>query len=273
MTFFQAIVLGIVQGLTEFLPISSTAHLRIVPAIFGWADPGAAFTAVSQFGTMGAVLMYFSKDIYRLGVAFLRSLLTGKPFHSQDSRLAWWIGFATIPIVLCGLLLKPYIETSFRSLWVIASMLIGLALVLFIAEKVAQFKREITSINFRDTQAFGWAQAVALIPGASRSGVTITAGMFLGFTREAAARYSFLLSIPAVTLSGIYELYSIRHELTGELSVMLVVCVLVSGIVGYLSIEFLLRYLRTHSMNLFIGYRIIVGLLIIVCLLTGILHS
>ncbi len=272
MTIYQAIILGIIQGLTEFLPISSTAHLRIAPAFFGWSDPGAAFTAVTQIGTMLAVMIYFYHDLKRLTKAFLKSIIPFKPFATEDSRMAWWIGFGTIPIALCGLLFKHWIETSFRSLWVISIALIILAIILMIAEKFSLFQKDLKNIKFSDTQAFGWAQALALIPGSSRSGTTITAGMFLGFTREAAARFSFLLSIPAVALSGIYELYSIRHSLTSESEITLLIAVIVSGIVGYLAIEFLLRYLRTHSMYVFISYRLILGTLIIIFLITGILQ-
>lgn len=272
MSIIQAIVLGIAQGLTEFLPISSTAHLRIIPALFGWQDPGAAFTAVTQIGTMLAVIIYFYKDISRLIAAFITSLVHFQPYESVDSRMAWWIGFGTIPISLCGLLFKHAIETSLRSLWVISSSLILLAFVLMVAEKISSFRKPLTDINLFDTQVFGWAQALALIPGSSRSGATITAGMFLGFTREAAARFSFLLSIPAVALSGLYELYSIRHSLSAQSAITLLTAVVISGIVGYLSIEFLLKYLRSHNMYLFISYRIVIGLLIIIFLATGILQ-
>ena len=269
MTILQAIIYGIVQGLTEFLPISSTAHIRIVPAIFGWDDPGAAFTAVMQIGTMLAVIIYFIKDILRLLKAFSASLIHMKPFESEDSRMAWWIGFGTIPISVCGLLLKHFIETSFRSLWVISFAMIVLALILIFAERISKFTRPLDSLTFVDTQAFGWAQALALIPGTSRSGATITAGMFLGFTREAAARFSFLLSIPAVALSGVYELWSIRHALTSQSGLTLIIATLVSGIIGYAAIELLLRYLRSHSMYLFVVYRFLLGIVIIIFILTG----
>ncbi len=259
MSLFEAIVLGIVQGLTEFLPVSSTAHLRIVPALLGWNDPGAAFTAVTQIGTLIAVFVYFRKDIGTLSAAFLRSVRAFQPFESQESRMAWWILFGTIPIGVFGLLFKDVIETDFRSLTVIALSLIVLALLLMIAEKAGKRRRALTEMNLLDTQIIGLAQALALIPGASRSGTTITAGLFLNLNREDAARFSFLLSIPAITLSGLYQLYQLRSMLAGEFGAALLVAVLVSGIVGYLSIGFLLRYLRTHSTWLFIIYRIILG--------------
>ncbi|MBN1449307.1 MAG: undecaprenyl-diphosphate phosphatase [Bacteroidetes bacterium] len=268
MSIIEAIILGIVQGLTEFIPISSTAHLRIVPALLGWEDPGAAFTAVTQIGTLIAVLVYFRKDIVTLTTAFLRSLYRRKPFETQDARLAWYILFGTIPIGVFGLLFKDFIETDFRSLYVISGSLIVLALILALAERVGKRQRDVASMTLLDTQLIGLAQALALIPGASRSGTTITAGLFLNLTREAAARFSFLLSIPAITLSGLYQLYQMRGSLAGDPGVSLLIAVVVSGIVGYLSIEFLLRYLRSHSTWLFIIYRIALGVLILILLAT-----
>lgn len=271
MNLLEAIVLGIVQGLTEFLPISSTAHLRIVPALFGWEDPGAAFTAITQIGTLAAVFVYFRNDIAALGRAFMRSLLRLRPFENDQSRMAWWILLGTIPIGVFGLLFKDIIETDFRSLHVVAASLIALALILAAAERYGKRHREITSMRLRDTQIIGLAQALALIPGASRSGTTITAGLFLHLKREDAARFSFLLSIPAITLSGLYQLYQLRDQLAGDLGIALIVAVVVSGIVGYLSIAFLLQYLRTHSTMLFILYRIGLGSLIFILLAFDIL--
>lgn len=266
MNLLEAVVLGIVQGLTEFIPISSTAHLRIIPAFLGWNDPGAAFTAVSQIGTLIAVFVYFRKDIVALTRAFLHSLRSMKPDATRESRMAWWILFGTIPIGVCGLLFKDLIETEFRSLIVIALSLIILALLLAIAERIGKRRRSLDDMQLRDTLWIGLAQAVALIPGSSRSGTTITAGLFLHLSREDAARFSFLLSIPAVTLSGLYQLYQLRESLAGELGVALFVTVAVSGIVGYLSIGFLLRYLHAHSTWLFIGYRIVLGTLILLAI-------
>ncbi|MCB2204345.1 undecaprenyl-diphosphate phosphatase [bacterium] len=271
MSLFQAIVLGIVQGLTEFLPISSTAHLRIVPALLGWNDPGAAFTAVTQIGTLIAVFIYFWHDITKLAGAFMRSLLHLRPFETSDSKMAWWIMFGTIPIGVFGLLFKDFIETDFRSLHVIAGSLIALAVILAIAERSGKRNRDLSSMKWWDTQIIGLSQALALIPGSSRSGTTITAGLFLHLKREDAARFSFLLSIPAITLSGLFELYQLRDQLAGDLGVALFVAVVVSGIVGYLAIEFLLRYLRSHSTMLFIVYRIALGILIFILLATNML--
>jgi undecaprenyl-diphosphatase len=266
MNLFEAVVLGIVQGLTEFLPISSTAHLRIVPALLGWDDPGAAFTAVTQIGTLVAVFVYFRRDISTLGIAFARSIMHLRPFETADARMAWWIMFGTIPIGIFGLLFKDMIETDLRSLHVIAASLIILALVLAAAERYGTRRRDISTMKITDTQLIGLAQALALIPGASRSGTTITAGLFLHLNREDAARFSFLLSIPAITLSGMYQLFQLRDNLAGDFGIALLVAVVVSGIVGYLSIEFLLRYLRTHSTALFIVYRLALGVAIYVLL-------
>ena len=263
MGLLEAVVLGIVQGLTEFIPISSTAHLRLVPAFLGWDDPGAAFTAVTQIGTLVAVFVYFRREILTLTLAFAAALRTRAPFGTPDARMAWYILFGTIPIGVFGLLFKDLIETDFRSLTVIAASLIVLALLLLAAEKLGRRDRVLTGIRMIDAFWIGLAQAVALIPGASRSGTTITAGLMLNINREDAARFSFLLSIPAITLSGVYQLYELRAELAGDLGLALLVAVLVSGIVGYLSIEFLLRYLRSHSTNLFIVYRIALGLCIL----------
>ena len=276
MPLLEAIVLGVVQGLTEFLPISSTAHLRIVPELFrlldphrGWADPGAAATAVIQLGTLAAVLLYFRRDVVELTLAFLQGLLNGQPWGTPSARLAWHIGLGTLPIGVLGLVFHHFIETRARSLWIIAASLVGLALALWRAEAVSSKRRHIEDLRFMDVQAIGLAQAVALIPGSSRSGTTITGGLFVGLSREAAARFSFLLSIPSVASSGLYEFLKIRHELAGNTGFSLLVATVIAGISGYVAIEVLLRYLRTHSTYLFIIYRLILGGLLIVLLLQG----
>ncbi|MDH7515762.1 MAG: undecaprenyl-diphosphatase UppP [Bacteroidota bacterium] len=271
MDLFQAIVLGIFQGLTEFLPISSTAHLRIVPALLGWPDPGAPFTAVTQIGTLLAVLFTFRKDVLRLFAAFIRALLHRRPFESNDAALAWWIIAGTIPIVVCGMLFKSSIEHAFRSLYVISASLIILAGLLALAERISRRARTMEHVRFSDVLAIGAAQAVALVPGASRSGTTITAGLFLHFTRETSAAFSFLLSIPAIALSGLYQLYELRHQLLGERGLPLIVATVVSAIVGFLTIEMLLRFLRTHSTFLFIWYRLALGIVLLILLSLGIL--
>jgi len=271
MSIFEAIILGIVQGLTEFLPISSTAHLAIVPALLGWPDPGADFTAIIQLGTLLAVLIYFARDLLRLTQAFLRDLFRGKPFDSQDARLAWLVGLGTIPIAVCGLLFKHWIKNEFRSLWVIAASMIGLAIVLAIAERVAAHTKDISDIGWGEGLAVGAAQALALIPGSSRSGTTITAALFAGMTREAAARFSFLLSVPAVLLSGVVEAWEARHTLVAGNMTAILVSTIVSFAAGFASIAILLRFLRTHTTMVFIVYRIALGLLIVALLLTGVL--
>jgi undecaprenyl-diphosphatase len=271
MSVLQAIILGIVQGLTEFLPISSTAHLRIVPALFGWPDPGAEWTAVIQLGTLLAVLIYFWRDLLSITVAFFRALFAGRPFETQQARLGWLIGVGTIPICVAGLLLKDFIKGGARSLWVIAGSLIVLALILALAEKVASMKKDIDSIGWVEGLGVGFAQALALIPGSSRSGTTMTAALFLGMTREAAARFSFLLSVPAILLSGLYELYEIRHELASMNTTALIVATVMSFVSGYASIAFLLRFLKTHSTFVFVFYRLGLGALLIALLMFGVL--
>jgi undecaprenyl-diphosphatase len=266
MSLFEAVVLGIVQGLTEFLPVSSTAHLRIVPDLFGWGDPGAPFTAVTQIGTLAAVLLYFKGDILVYSKAFVQSLIRREPFFNRDARLAWWMLFGTIPIALIGLVLKDAIETSFRSLELVAAVLILFSFVFLLAEKISKRAKDLAQLNGKDSMLIGIAQALALLPGVSRSGATISAGMLLNYNRETAARFSFLLSIPAVALSGLYQLYKLRHALAGELGLALIIATAVAGIVGFLSIAFLLKYLRRHTLNIFVIYRVAVGALIILLL-------
>lgn len=282
MSILEAIVLGIVQGLTEFLPISSTAHLRIVPALFGWNDPGAAFTAVIQIGTLVAVLYYFYADILRIATATVQNTLQGKPFENFDSRMGYMMILATVPIVISGLLLKTYIETSFRSLYVIAFTLIALALLLMLAEffvkvrvEKGEKQKELTDLSWLEAIVVGLAQCVALIPGASRSGVTITGGLFLGMTRETAARFSFLLSLPSIFAAGIFQLIKARDALfaTTDSILTLAIATVVSGVVGYYSIAFLLNYLKKNSTYLFIAYRIALGLLLLVLLFNGTLNA
>jgi undecaprenyl-diphosphatase len=263
MTLWQAIVLGIVQGVTEFLPISSTAHLRIVPALLGWSDPGAAFTAVIQLGTLVAVLAYFRHDI----VSITRGVFRG-------DRLGWMIAVGTIPVVVFGLLFKHHIETSLRSLYVIASAMIGLAVLLALAEWATRRRkplRGLEQVGWLDAIVVGISQAVALIPGSSRSGCTITGALFMGLNRETAARFSFLLSLPAVFAAGIFELIKARHELlaTQEHVHDLVVATVVSCVVGYASIAFLLGYLKRHTTWLFIIYRLALGGFLLALLFAG----
>ena len=270
MSSFQAIVLGIVQGLTEFLPISSTGHLRIVPAFAGWDDPGAAFTAVTQLGTMAAVLLYFRHELWRILIAWVRSLGDREVRRTLDARLGWFIVLGTIPIGVFGLAFNNQIEDSARDLYLIGSMLIVLGLLLLLAEHVATRTRQVEDLTARDAAIIGCAQAMALVPGVSRSGSTITAGLFLGLDRPAAARYSFLLSVPAVVLSGLFELRHIGDG-DGAGAGATLIAVVMAFIVGYASIAFLLRYLATHSTVVFVIYRVVLGSLVIALTAGGVI--
>jgi undecaprenyl-diphosphatase len=264
----QAIVLGIVQGLTEFLPISSSGHLRIVPAVLGWEDPGAAFTAVVQLGTMAAVLIYFRADLWRIGRAWLASLRDAEMRRTLDARLGWYIVVGTIPISAIGLLFADPIESEFRSLYLIGTTLIVFGAIMLWADRVSKRERGVESLNARDGVTIGFAQALALVPGVSRSGATISAGLLLGLDRTAAARFSFLLSVPAVVLSGLFEL---RHigESGGASAGVTALAVVLAFVTGYASIAFLLRYLVRHGLGIFVGYRFVVGALIILLAATG----
>lgn len=270
-TYSQAVFLGLIQGLTEFIPISSTAHLRIVPAFLDLPDPGAAYSAVLQLGTLFSLLLYFRKDIVAFTTAVIRGTLSGHPFRDPDAKMAWYLVIGTVPISIIGLLFKDFITGDARSLYVISGSLIGLALILLIVDLRAAKIRNIHTINWIDALLIGLGQSMALIPGSSRSGTTLTMGMVLGLTREAAMRFSFLLGIPAIGLSGVYELIQewneIRHLGPGGL----LVGTIVAFISGYLSVAGLLRYLRTRSTLVFVVYRIALGLLILWLLHRGIL--
>jgi undecaprenyl-diphosphatase len=270
---FQAIVLGIVQGLSEFLPISSTAHLRIVPAFAGWEDPGAAFTAVTQLGTMAAVLLYFRHDLLRIALAWLASIRDRERRSDHDARMGWYIVLGTIPIGIFGLAFKDQIENGARDLYLIGTMLIVLGLVLLAAERAGTRQRSLESLELRDGVIIGTAQALALIPGVSRSGSTISAGLFLGFDRESAARYSFLLSVPAVVLSGLAELASIltdKSEHVPDLG-LLALSTALAFVVGYVSIAALLRYLTSHSTIVFVVYRVALGTIVLALTAAGVI--
>jgi undecaprenyl-diphosphatase len=258
----EAIVLGIAQGLTEFLPVSSTAHLRIVPAFVGWEDPGAAFTAVVQLGTMAAVLLYFREDLWRIARTWFASLRRPELRSELDARMGWYIGLGTIPIGIFGLIFKDQIETGARDLYLIGAALIVVGLVMLVADINSRRDRDVASLTMRDAAIIGLAQAAALIPGVSRSGATITTGLFLGFDRESAARYSFLLSVPAVVLSGLFELRKIGGEGTIG-AVPTAIATLLAFIVGYASIAFLLRWLTRHNLAVFVGYRVVLGAVVL----------
>lgn len=267
MTILKAALLGLIQGLSEFLPISSTAHLTLAGRALGLIDPNApeqwtAFIAVIQLGTLVAVLAYFRHDIFSIVRSFIVENLRRIPIREQSvtARSGWYIIIGTLPIVIIGLALKDLIEGMFtKNLIVIGSSLIGLALLLELAERVAKFKRPIESVNAVDALAIGCAQAIALIPGSSRSGTTIMAGLFRGFTREAAARFSFLLSIPAIAASGILELLHSLEYLTPEGALSITIATVVAALSGYWSIAFLLRYLRTRTTRVFVIYRLLLG--------------
>jgi undecaprenyl-diphosphatase len=269
MSLIEAIVLGLVQGLTEFLPISSTAHLRIAPELFGWKDPGAAYSAVIQLGTVAAVLIYFRKDIVSLTAAFFRGLARREPFGTLESRLAWFVLVGTLPIGVCGLAFKKLIETQFRSLYVISGSLIILALILFVVERRASHQRTLADMKWKDGIVIGLWQALALIPGSSRSGTTLTGGLFLGLKREDAARYSFLLSIPATTLAGIFELKHLLEATERPSALSLWVGTLVAFASGMAAIAWLLAYLRSRTMLVFVVYRVALGVLLLGLLQSG----
>ncbi|HEV8590274.1 MAG TPA: undecaprenyl-diphosphatase UppP [Pyrinomonadaceae bacterium] len=287
MSLLQAILLGIVQGLTEFIPISSTAHLvlairamnlRLTP------EQATASIAVIQLGTLLAVVIYFARDIWNITRAFIhdhlvilkdgrRDQFNRENEHarlSPEAWLGWLIIIGTIPVVVVGLLFKKQIEGAFtKNLLVIATMMVVVAVFLTVAELVGKKRKRIQELGVVDALAVGFAQCLALIPGSSRSGSTIMAGLFAGQTRETAARFSFLLSIPAIAASGLLELVEALHKLPQGSLVNLAVGTVVSGIIGYISIWFLLRYLRTHSTGIFIGYRLFVGGAILIALFMG----
>lgn len=272
MSLLEAIVLGVVQGLTEFLPISSTAHLRIVPALLGWQDPGAAYSAVIQLGTVVAVLAYFRADLVKLTRAFIVGLQTRQPFGTEESRLAWFVGLGTVPISVFGLLFKKAIKSELRSLYVIAGSLIVLAVVLFVVERVAKQTRTLAEMTLKDGIIVGLWQALALVPGSSRSGTTITGALSLGLKREEAARYSFLLSIPATTLAGLLELKDLVQATERPSALMVVVGIVVSFAAGIAAISGLLRFVKSRSMLVFVVYRIVLGVALIGLLRAGVLQ-
>ncbi len=272
MNLLQAVVYGIVQGLTEFLPISSTAHLRIVPALFGWDDPGAPFTAVIQLGTTLAVILYFWRELTQVVVAFTRGLIDTSVRDTLEYRMGWYLILATIPVGVFGVAFSHQIETGARNLWIISITMIALAMALYLAERIGARNREEEDLDTKDAVAVGAAQALSLVPGASRSGTTITAGLFRGLNRETAARFSFLLSIPAVVLSAVYESRKIGQK-GGTGAGLTGVALIVAFVVGLASIAWLMRYLAQHTTYVFICYRIALGLLLIILLTTGVISA
>lgn len=273
----QAIVLGMVQGLTEFLPISSTAHLKVVPVALGWGDPGVAFTAVIQLGSIAAVLWYFWGDLVQVTTGAIKAIRTSD-YESKDFRMALGIAFGTIPIIFFGLLIKIFIpdfdNSPLRSVQSIAIASILMSLLLGLAEQVGKRKRNFEQLGVMDGVIMGLGQAMALMPGVSRSGSTLTTGLFMGLERAAAARFSFLLGIPAITLAGLVELKGVLEEGLGDAGmVSLVIGVISAAIFSYLSIAWLLRFLQTQSTWVFIWYRLVFGVVILGAIATGLLKN
>jgi len=271
MSIIEAIVLGLVQGLTEFIPVSSTAHLEIVPTLLGWGDPGAAFSAVIQFGTLIAAIIYFFRDIVRLVAGFFRGLATRRILADTDSREAWLVIVGTIPIVVLGLLFKKHIESTLRGLWIVSTMVIVVAILMLIAEWYAKraVLRTFDQLTLGDAVAIGIGQCLALIPGSSRSGSTIMTALFRRIDRPTAARYSFLLSIPAVGGAGVLELIKERHQLASLGWLSIIVAIVVAFGSGYWAIWFLMRYLKQHTTHVFIWYRLALGVVMFALLFSG----
>ena len=281
MSILEAIILGIVQGLTEFLPISSTGHLTLAGKLMNLIseehpEQWTTFIAVIQLGTMLAVLVYFWKDLINIIKDFVHDNV-GKPVKYSEqkinSKLGWLIIIGTIPVVIIGLAFKDAIEGALtKNLYVIAASLIILALVLALAEKIAKFRKDVKDITFFDSIIIGLAQALSLIPGSSRSGTTITAGLFVGLKREAAARFSFLLSVPAVLASGALQLYEALKFIDQSMAVNIIIATVVSGISGYLAIDFLLKFLKKNTTFIFVFYRIALGIFILILLFNNIIQ-
>jgi len=289
MDFVNALILGLVQGLTEFLPVSSSAHVRIVGELLGTGgDPGAAFTAIIQLGTELAVLVYFWRDVTHIIKQWFLALFGRIPRNDPDARLGWMIIVGSIPIVVLGVLLQNAIETTFRSLWIVAVMLVVFGVVLWVADRFGAKKLRVADLTWGHAAIYGLAQSLALVPGVSRSGGTISAGLFMGYQRSAAARYSFLLAMPAVFGSGLFELYkSIKDPCVAASHAALTqACApevfngldtfgatVVAFAVGLLVIAFFMRYISRHSFLPFVVYRIAIGVLVMILLVTGVLHA
>jgi undecaprenyl-diphosphatase len=275
MSWLQVVVLSVVQGLTEFLPVSSSGHLAIVSQVFFADDAGASFTAVSQLGTELAVLIYFARDIGRILVAWFAGLRDASR-RTSDYWLGWWVILGTIPIGAAGLIFKHYIRNDVRNLWIIATALIVFSAVIAAAEYVGRKTRPIEQFTWKDSIVIGVAQCLALIPGVSRSGATISAGLFLGQEREAAARFGFLLAIPAVLASGLFSLPDAFHPSGTGLSAsgpQLIVSVVIAFVIGYAAVSWFLKFLVRHGMYWFVGYRVILGAVLLILLGTGVVAA
>jgi len=279
MSWWQVVVLAIVQGLTEFLPVSSSGHLAIVSRLFFADDAGASFTAVTQLGTELAVLVYFARDIWRIGKAWFRGLFAGRrptAHRNADYRMGWYVIIGTIPICIVGLLFKDEIRTGVRNLWVIATALVVFSAVIALAEWLGRQARHADQLNWRDAIVVGVAQTLALVPGVSRSGATISAGLFLGLDRELAARFGFLLAIPAVFASGLFSLPDAFHPVLEGMSAtgpQLLVATVIAFVVGLAAVAWLLRFLVHHSMYWFVGYRVAAGAAVLILLATGVVSA
>lgn len=275
MSWWQVIVLSVMQGLTEFLPVSSSGHLAIVSRVFFAADAGASFTAVSQLGTEAAVLVYFARDIVRILKGWFRGLSKGRAVKSHrnaDYRLGWYVIIGTIPICLLGLFFKDEIRSGVRNLWVVATALVAFSAVIALAEYLGRQTRDIEQLNWRDALVVGVAQCLALVPGVSRSGSTISAGLFLGLERELAARFGFLLAIPAVFASGLFSIPDAFHPVTSGMSAtgpQLLVATLIAFVIGLAAVAWFLRFLVRHNMYWFVGYRVLAGTAVLILLAVG----
>ena len=269
----EAAFLGVLQGLTEFLPVSSSAHLRIVgPLLPSGGDPGAAFTAITQLGTEAAVLLYFRKELTAMAISWWRSVISLGRHADADSRMGWLIIVGTLPIALLGLLFKDAIETSLRNLYITATMLIVFGLILWAADRYGKQERTLKDLGWKHGLLFGLAQALALIPGVSRSGGTITAGLLMGYTREAAARYSFLLAVPAVLASGLYQLWRSSEVGSPIPPGPTMLATVIAFVVGYVVIVAFMKFVTTRSYVPFVAYRIALGLLVFLLLGLGVLQ-
>jgi undecaprenyl-diphosphatase len=275
MSWGQVAVLAVVQGLTEFLPVSSSGHLAIVSRLFFADDAGASFTAVTQLGTELAVLVYFARDIWRIGKAWFNGVVVAA-HRNADYRMGWYVIIGTIPICVLGLLFKDEIRTGVRNLWVIATALVVFSAVIALAERLGRQARHADQLNWRDAIVVGVAQTLALVPGVSRSGATISAGLFLGLDRELAARFGFLLAIPAVFASGLFSLPDAFHPVLEGMSAtgpQLLVATLIAFVVGLAAVAWLLRFLVHHSMYWFVGYRVAAGAAVLILLATGVVSA
>ncbi len=267
MDLLKAIVYGIIQGLTEFLPVSSNAHIRIVPALLHWEDPGAAFTAVIQLGTVLAVLIYFAKDLWSAFKGWAKSITGDKTTY--DARVGWAVLYGTIPIIVIGLPLHSKVETTFRSLYFISFALIFMGVLMLIADRKGKQTKSIDSVQPVDGAKIGLWQCLALIPGMSRSGSTITGALFDGFDRASAARFSFLMSVPSIAGAGFYEAFKERKHLVGDLLMPTAVATVVSFIVGYAVIAWFIKFLQKKGIEVFVWYRIVLGIALLALVFSG----